>query len=165
MKYFLFMYKQSPRRLFWRQHLHSCYYSAYGKIFKGNKIEEVCWMFVTLIRYIFPFKGMLEFAENGNRFKTNAFIWASFSYFIQWYVYINSSSIHIFFPSSQIPLLFTHVTHADVTIWQTLESSKMMIGKFIFSSALVFETCHQYEILQSSKKDMDNKEQKFCNRK
>ena len=37
MKYFLFMYKQSPRCLFWRHHLHSCYYSAYGKIFKGNK--------------------------------------------------------------------------------------------------------------------------------
>ena len=99
MKYFLFMYKQSPRCLFWRQHLHSCYYSAYGKIFKGNKMLEVCWMYVTLIRYIFPFKGLLGFAENGNRFKTNASMWASFSYFIQWYTFIDK----FFFDSHILP--------------------------------------------------------------
>ena len=71
-----------------------------GKYLRVTKMEEVCWMFVTLIRYIFPFKGMFGFAENGNRFKTNAYIWASFSYFIQWYTCIDK----FFFDSHILPI-------------------------------------------------------------
>ena len=94
-----------------------------GKYFWVTECGGRFWMLLTLIRYVFPPRRMLGFAEDGTGSKQicrerilHYFIPPCFEH-----VYYN---ILVVFSNS---LLFTHVTQADVTIWQTLESSKMVM--------------------------------------
>ena len=70
------MYKQNHLScLVWRHYLHVLLllFSIWEKYFRVTNVKEEFWMFVTLIRYIFPHQGnCLDLRKIWrNRFKTN----------------------------------------------------------------------------------------------